>query len=57
MASISILALPGWGNVLSHGPVLLAPLLAYERSGCARGLLPSSPGESGLLTLSTRGFS
>ena len=26
MASISIIALPGWGNVLSHGPVLLAPL-------------------------------
>jgi hypothetical protein len=26
MASISIIALPGWGNFLSHGPVLLAPL-------------------------------
>jgi len=51
MASISIIALPGWGNVLSHGSAPWPLSVTYERSGRARALLPALPGAPAVLTL------
>jgi hypothetical protein len=50
MASISIVVLPGWGNVLSHGSAPWPLSGADGRFGRTRARLPASPGVSAVVT-------